>query len=86
MHSMKKLPLGIQTFSEVIEGDRVYADKTGLLLRLIESGDKAVFLSRPRRFGNRSSSRRSRRYSRATEGSSRGWRSPRRDTASSRAP
>ena len=47
---MKKLPIGIQTFSEIIEGDYVYIDKTKEAYELIE-GYKYVFLSRPRRFG-----------------------------------
>ena len=46
----KKLPIGIQTFSEVREEDYYYVDKTGFALRLIELG-KYYFLSRPRRFG-----------------------------------
>ena len=47
---MKKLPIGIQTFSEIIEGDYVYIDKTKEAYELIE-GYKYAFLSRPRRFG-----------------------------------
>ncbi|MBK5938548.1 hypothetical protein CCR96_04600 [Halochromatium roseum] len=48
--SGKQLPIGIQTFSEIREGDGDYVDKTGFALRLIEAG-KYYFLSRPRRFG-----------------------------------
>ena len=47
---MKKLPIGIQTFSEIRENDYIYVDKTGLAVNLVESG-KYYFLSRPRRFG-----------------------------------
>ncbi len=47
---MKKLPIGIQTFSQIIENDYVYVDKTRIAYDLIESG-KYYFLSRPRRFG-----------------------------------
>jgi hypothetical protein len=51
MHSSrKKLPLGIQTLSEIILEGHYYVDKTGLALQLIEQG-KYYFLSRPRRFG-----------------------------------
>ncbi|MDX8393375.1 MAG: AAA family ATPase, partial [Mariprofundales bacterium] len=46
----KKLPIGIQTFSEIIQNDYCYVDKTGLINRLTISG-KYYFLSRPRRFG-----------------------------------
>ena len=45
-----KLPIGISTFSEIIEGGYVYVDKTAHILNLIEN-HKYVFLSRPRRFG-----------------------------------
>jgi hypothetical protein len=46
---MKKLPLAIQTFSEIIEDGYLYIDKTQQIAELIQS--KYVFLSRPRRFG-----------------------------------
>ncbi|MEN9865683.1 MAG: hypothetical protein RL748_1273 [Pseudomonadota bacterium] len=46
----KKLPLGIQTLSEIISGGYYYVDKTALALQLIDKG-KYYFLSRPRRFG-----------------------------------
>ena len=47
---MRKLPHGIQSFREIIEGDYVYADKTEYIYRLINNA-KNYFLSRPRRFG-----------------------------------
>jgi hypothetical protein len=47
---MKKLPIGIQTFSEIIEQGYTYVDKTGHALALTQEG-KYWFLSRPRRFG-----------------------------------
>ncbi len=47
---MKKLPIGIQTFSEIIQENYLYVDKTGFAHKLINSG-KYYFLSRPRRFG-----------------------------------
>lgn len=47
---MKKLPVGIQTFREIIEGGYVYADKTEYIYNLIQGGGY-YFLSRPRRFG-----------------------------------
>ena len=47
---MKKLPIGIQTFSEIINEDYLYIDKTGIAYSLIDRF-KYVFLSRPRRFG-----------------------------------
>ena len=47
---MKKLPLGIQSFSKIVEGDYVYVDKTRYIYDLINSASY-YFLSRPRRFG-----------------------------------
>ena len=47
---MKKLPIGIQTFSEIIQEKYYYVDKTKVLSNLVEAG-KYYFLSRPRRFG-----------------------------------
>lgn len=46
----KKLPIGIQTFSEIINDGYYYVDKTPFIHRLISEG-KHYFLSRPRRFG-----------------------------------
>ncbi len=46
----RRYPLGIQTFSEIIEGDYYYVDKTADIYRMT-STYKYVFLSRPRRFG-----------------------------------
>ena len=45
-----RLPLGMQTFSEVRELECAYVDKTPLAIKLTESG-KMYFLARPRRFG-----------------------------------
>ena len=47
---MKKLPLGIQNFREIITGGYVYVDKTQFVYDLINDA-KYYFLSRPRRFG-----------------------------------
>lgn len=48
--SLQKLPVGIQTFSEIVNDDYLYVDKTALIYRLLRSG-KYFFLSRPRRSG-----------------------------------
>lgn len=50
MTERKKLPIGIQTFREIREGNHYYVDKTKLALSLVSDG-KHYFLSRPRRFG-----------------------------------
>lgn len=47
---MKHLPIGIQTFSDIITDNYLYIDKTKYIYDLINSG-KVFFLSRPRRFG-----------------------------------
>jgi len=48
--NLKKLPIGIQTFSKIREDNYIYIDKTKEALELIESYTY-TFLSRPRRFG-----------------------------------
>ncbi|MDE6753761.1 MAG: ATP-binding protein [Muribaculaceae bacterium] len=48
--NIKKYPVGIQTFKELIEGGYVYIDKTPYIKMLIDEG-KYYFLARPRRFG-----------------------------------
>ena len=48
--NLKKLPIGISTFSEIIEQNYLYIDKTKEAHQLITSY-KYAFLSRPRRFG-----------------------------------
>ena len=47
---LKKLPIGIQTFREIIEEGYVYIDKTAHAWAMGSTG-KYYFLSRPRRFG-----------------------------------
>ena len=47
---MKKLPLGIQTFSKIVNKNCLYIDKTKDIYKLITEEDY-VFISRPRRFG-----------------------------------
>ncbi len=48
---MKNLPLGIQTFSRLINEGYLYVDKTQDIHRLFAEGGKYYFISRPRRFG-----------------------------------
>ena len=47
---LKRLPVGIQTFSNIIEDDMLYIDKTDYIWNMIHLS-KYIFLSRPRRFG-----------------------------------
>ena len=47
---MKNLPIGIQTFRKLINGNNLYVDKTEHIYELLVQGS-VYFLSRPRRFG-----------------------------------
>jgi hypothetical protein len=47
----KRLPVGLQTFSEIIEDNWYYVDKTSYIAKMIAGEGKAWFLARPRRFG-----------------------------------
>ena len=52
MHSeRKKLPIGIQSFEQLIREGAVYVDKTKNIYEILKPGFGAYFLSRPRRFG-----------------------------------
>ena len=48
---MKDLPIGIQDFKSIIDGNFVYIDKTRPIYDMIKPGKGVYFLSRPRRFG-----------------------------------
>jgi hypothetical protein len=51
MITKRRLPLGIQDFPKMREGNYVYVDKTERIYDLITGSGSQVFLSRPRRFG-----------------------------------
>lgn len=48
---MKKMPIGISNFKEIIEKDYYYIDKTLLIKDILNDGSKAILITRPRRFG-----------------------------------
>ena len=48
---IRRYPIGIQTFQNIIEGNYIYVDKTKYIADFRRKGMKYVFLSRPRRFG-----------------------------------
>ena len=48
--TIRRFPIGIQTFDKIIEGNYLYIDKTGYIDE-IANKYQYVFLSRPRRFG-----------------------------------
>ena len=47
---MQVLPIGIQSFEKLRKDNLLYVDKTGILQKLLQNGQR-YFLSRPRRFG-----------------------------------
>ncbi len=51
MKELKNLPIGIQTFRDIIDGNYIYIDKTKYLYELVKLPKGTYFLSRPRRFG-----------------------------------
>ena len=51
MEDLQRYPIGIQTFSEIREGNYLYIDKTEYVYRMTHSASSYMFLSRPRRFG-----------------------------------
>ena len=47
----KRLPIGIEDFSEIRTGGFYYVDKTGLIKELLDNWSKVTLFTRPRRFG-----------------------------------
>jgi hypothetical protein len=50
MEALKNMPIGVQDFEKLRNGNYLYVDKTALVYRLVSTGSY-YFLSRPRRFG-----------------------------------
>ena len=48
---LRRLPVGIQSFKEIREGNYLYVDKSDIVWNMVNLGDKYNYLSRPRRFG-----------------------------------
>jgi hypothetical protein len=48
---MKRLPIGIQTFCDIVLNNYLYVDKTEKIFDLVSNPKGVYFLSRPRRFG-----------------------------------
>lgn len=46
-----RYPVGVQTFEKIRQRGYLYADKTGYIWDMLNSGGEYLFLSRPRRFG-----------------------------------
>lgn len=51
MDNRKKLPVGIEGFSELMEQDFYYVDKTGLIAAIMKNWAKVNLFTRPRCFG-----------------------------------
>ncbi|MBN2695759.1 AAA family ATPase [bacterium] len=48
---MKTLSIGLQHFKDIVENNKIYVDKTDIILELLKEEKSFYFLSRPRRFG-----------------------------------
>ncbi len=48
---VKRLPIGIENFEEMIRENYYYIDKTGMISELLKSSSKVNLFTRPRRFG-----------------------------------
>ena len=48
---MKKIPIGISDFKQLINEDCYFVDKSLIIKELIDSGSKVTLITRPRRFG-----------------------------------
>lgn len=48
---MKKIPIGIEDFKEIVTKDYHYIDKTKFIEEVLNDGAKAILFTRPRRFG-----------------------------------
>ncbi|MDD5891452.1 MAG: AAA family ATPase [Bacteroidales bacterium] len=48
--TLKRLPVGIQTFEKIVDEDYLYIDKTECIYKMLRHSNY-IFLSRPRRFG-----------------------------------
>ena len=51
MEKKKRLPVGMENFSDIRRDDFYFVDKTGLIEELIEKRGAVNLLTRPRRFG-----------------------------------
>jgi len=48
---VKKLPIGVSNFEEMIKGNYYYVDKTLLIKEIIDLSGEVKLITRPRRFG-----------------------------------
>ena len=48
---MKKIPIGVENFKEIITNNYYYVDKTKFIEKILNDGSKIKLFTRPRRFG-----------------------------------
>ncbi|WP_342265682.1 AAA family ATPase [Cardinium endosymbiont of Philonthus spinipes] len=48
---MKKLPIGVSNFQELVKGNYLFCDKTAMIFDFLSKGDKVTLIARPRRWG-----------------------------------
>jgi len=48
---MKKLPVGVSDFKDIVSGNYYYVDKSLFIKEIMDKGDKILLIPRPRRFG-----------------------------------
>jgi hypothetical protein len=48
---MKKLPVGVSDFKDIVTDNYYYVDKTLFIKEVLDKGDKILLIPRPRRFG-----------------------------------
>ncbi|WP_419241250.1 AAA family ATPase [Cardinium endosymbiont of Nabis limbatus] len=48
---MKKLPIGVSNFQELVKGDYLFCDKTVMIADFLSKGEKVTLIARPRRWG-----------------------------------
>ena len=48
---MKKIPIGVENFKEIIANNYYYVDKTKFIEKILNDGSKIKLFTRPRRFG-----------------------------------
>ncbi len=51
MHTKKIIPVGVDSFEKIIDGNYYYVDKTGFVKDIIDKSAEVTLITRPRRFG-----------------------------------
>ena len=51
LSNLKKIPIGMDNFKDIIQGNYYYVDKTKMIEEILERGSYITLFPRPRRFG-----------------------------------